>query len=83
MTYLSVQVSNVFVSFGRKDNHLPEKRVSKKELGGGTILDWGVYCIQFILKAYKGERPHTVGSSYFCQKCTDIIYYIRKSIYFY
>ena len=39
---------------------MPEKRVSKKELGGGTILDWGVYCIQLILKVYNGERPTKV-----------------------
>ena len=29
-----------------QDNHLPGARLSKKANGGGTLLDWGVYCIQ-------------------------------------
>ena len=29
-----------------QDNHLPTARLSKKANGGGTLLDWGVYCIQ-------------------------------------
>ena len=28
----------------------------KKELGGGTVLDLGIYCIQFSLLAFCGER---------------------------
>ena len=28
----------------------------KRELGGGTILDLGIYCIQFSLLAFNGKR---------------------------
>jgi dihydrodiol dehydrogenase / D-xylose 1-dehydrogenase (NADP) len=30
---------------------------SKKELGGGTILDIGIYCTQFISHVFDGEKP--------------------------
>ena len=29
-----------------QDNHLPTARLATKANGGGTLLDWGVYCIQ-------------------------------------
>ena len=29
-----------------QDNHLPTARLATKANGGGTVLDWGVYCIQ-------------------------------------
>jgi dihydrodiol dehydrogenase / D-xylose 1-dehydrogenase (NADP) len=32
----------------------------KKSNGGGTVLDWGVYCIQFCLLAFKGVKPDKV-----------------------
>ena len=28
-----------------QDNHLPTARLATKANGGGTLLDWGVYCI--------------------------------------
>ena len=31
-------------------------RMLKRELGGGTILDLGIYCIQFSLLAFNGKR---------------------------
>ena len=31
-------------------------RMLKRELGGGTILDLGIYCIQFSLLAFTGKR---------------------------
>lgn len=57
---------NILVSFGQRDRHLPGKRLTLKENGGGTVLDYGVYCIQFILNAFGGARPakivaNTVG----------------------
>lgn len=36
---------------------------SAKELGGGTILDLGVYCLQFSQFVYKGLKPEKVIAS--------------------
>ena len=32
-----------------QDNHLNGARLATKANGGGTLLDWGVYCIQVII----------------------------------
>lgn len=32
-------------------------RLQEKKLGGGTTLDLGIYCIQFIQHVFNGERP--------------------------
>jgi len=34
-----------------------------KELGGGTILDLGVYCLQFACLAYNNEMPESIKAS--------------------
>lgn len=36
---------------------------STKELGGGTILDLGVYTIQFASLVFNGERPESIAAS--------------------
>lgn len=33
---------------------------SKRDLGGGTVLDLGVYAIQFACLIFNNEMPHTV-----------------------
>lgn len=35
-------------------------RISKKELGGGTMLDLGIYCLQLAQLVYNGEKPYKV-----------------------
>lgn len=36
---------------------------SEKELGGGTILDLGVYCLQFQQFIYRGQKPFKILAS--------------------
>ena len=38
-------------------------RIHKKELGGGTVLDLGIYVIQLAQLVFGGEEPQQVGSS--------------------
>ncbi|RWS28069.1 Trans-1:2-dihydrobenzene-1:2-diol dehydrogenase-like protein [Leptotrombidium deliense] len=45
----------VSADFGKKVADVD--RVAKKEYGGGTVLDLGVYCINLVLMAFGGERP--------------------------
>jgi len=48
----------VTVNFGVKIEHV--ERLIRKELGGGTIMDLGVYLLQFTLAAFGPEMPETV-----------------------
>ena len=41
-------------------------RLHKKELGGGTVLDLGIYVIQLAQLVFGGEEPQQVASS-----CSD------------
>lgn len=36
---------------------------SKKELGGGTILDLGIYCLQFACLIFDNEMPESIKAS--------------------
>ena len=56
-------VKHVFCTFGVGGNDAPEARLSKKSNGGGTLLDFGVYCIQMILLAFKGEKPKDISAT--------------------
>ena len=38
-------------------------RLHKKELGGGTVLDLGIYVIQLAQLVFGGEEPQQVASS--------------------
>lgn len=37
-----------------------------KELGGGAMLDLGIYCLQFICMVYNGERPECIQAEGVC-----------------
>ncbi|XP_051512015.1 trans-1,2-dihydrobenzene-1,2-diol dehydrogenase-like isoform X2 [Myxocyprinus asiaticus] len=41
-------------------------RSSQKELGGGALLDIGIYCLQFVLMVYNGEKPECVQATGVC-----------------
>ncbi|KAK9542463.1 hypothetical protein VZT92_000324 [Zoarces viviparus] len=41
--------------------HIP--RSVEKELGGGALLDIGVYCLQFVLMVFNGERPDSIQAT--------------------
>lgn len=47
--------------FGSPQLDVP--RSVKKELGGGALLDIGVYCLQFVLMVFNGERPESVHAT--------------------
>ena len=47
----------------KKENQLPGKRLASKSNGGGTVLDWGVYCIQLALHVFGKEMPSRVVAS--------------------
>jgi len=38
------------------------ERVAKKALGGGTILDLGVYVINIVEQVYNGEMPEKINA---------------------
>ena len=54
---------NMIVTFGQVGNHLPGQRLARKANGGGTVLDWGVYCIQIILHVFGAEMPSMIVAS--------------------
>ncbi|KAM9480779.1 trans-1,2-dihydrobenzene-1,2-diol dehydrogenase isoform 1-T1 [Clarias gariepinus] len=41
-------------------------RSVEKELGGGALLDIGIYCLQFVLMVYDGEKPESIQASGVC-----------------
>ncbi|KAM6943518.1 trans-1,2-dihydrobenzene-1,2-diol dehydrogenase [Xenentodon cancila] len=44
--------------------HVP--RTVEKELGGGALLDVGVYCLQFICMVFGGEKPESIHATGTC-----------------
>lgn len=45
---------------------LQTARSVEKELGGGALLDIGIYCLQFVLMVYNGEKPQCVQATGVC-----------------
>ncbi|XP_050450446.1 trans-1,2-dihydrobenzene-1,2-diol dehydrogenase-like [Cataglyphis hispanica] len=54
-------IYQVIVSFGFGISNID--RISKKELGGGTVMDLGIYCLQFSCLAYNNEMPESIKAS--------------------
>nr|XP_023851516.1 trans-1,2-dihydrobenzene-1,2-diol dehydrogenase-like [Salvelinus alpinus] len=46
---------------GSPQHHIP--RSVEKELGGGALLDIGVYILQFVLMVFNGERPESIHAT--------------------
>ncbi|XP_071384934.1 trans-1,2-dihydrobenzene-1,2-diol dehydrogenase-like [Centroberyx affinis] len=55
------EVKLVKAYFGSPQLHIP--RSVKKELGGGALLDIGMYCLQFVLMVFNGERPESIQAT--------------------
>lgn len=55
------EVKLVKAYFGSPQLHIP--RSVAKELGGGALLDIGVYCLQFILMVFRGESPESIQAT--------------------
>ncbi|KAM3877154.1 trans-1,2-dihydrobenzene-1,2-diol dehydrogenase-like [Diretmus argenteus] len=58
------EVKMVRADFGVPLLHIP--RAVEKELGGGALLDIGIYCLQFICMVYNGERPESIQATGVC-----------------
>ncbi|KAL2088256.1 hypothetical protein ACEWY4_015155 [Coilia grayii] len=55
------EVKVVKAYFGSPQLHIP--RSVETELGGGALLDIGVYCLQFVLMVFQGERPESIHAT--------------------
>lgn len=55
------EVKMVRSEFGLPLMHVP--RAMQKELGGGALLDIGIYCLQFVSMVYNGEKPESIQAS--------------------
>jgi len=53
----------VLVSFGVPIHNVD--RIKSKELGGGSVLDLGVYCVQLCQLVFGGEKPVSIQASGF------------------
>ncbi|XP_058485335.1 trans-1,2-dihydrobenzene-1,2-diol dehydrogenase [Solea solea] len=60
------EVQMVRSEFGVPLMHVP--RSYQKELGGGAMLDLGIYCLQFICMVYDGEKPESIQATGVCQE---------------
>ncbi|XP_066598077.1 trans-1,2-dihydrobenzene-1,2-diol dehydrogenase-like [Prorops nasuta] len=56
-------VHQVIASFGFAMTEV--QRLNQKKLGGGTILDLGVYCLQFLLLVFGNEEPEKIKATGF------------------
>jgi len=52
-------VRAVNASFGEAFEDAEESRICKMSLGGGTILDLGIYCINLITWSFGDEKPES------------------------
>lgn len=55
------EVKMVRSEFGMPLHGVP--RVMQKELGAGTMLDLGVYCLQLTCMVYNGEKPESIHAT--------------------
>lgn len=58
------EVKMVRSEFGFPLLHIP--RSVQKELGGGALLDLGIYCLQFIFMVYNREKPESIQATGVC-----------------
>uniref|UniRef100_A0A671VNL1 Trans-1,2-dihydrobenzene-1,2-diol dehydrogenase n=1 Tax=Sparus aurata TaxID=8175 RepID=A0A671VNL1_SPAAU len=58
------EVKMVRSEFGVPLHHVP--RAIQKELGGGTMLDLGIYCLQLTCMVYNGEKPESIHAMGTC-----------------
>ncbi|XP_042351072.1 trans-1,2-dihydrobenzene-1,2-diol dehydrogenase-like [Plectropomus leopardus] len=58
------EVQMVRADLGAPLTHIP--RFSEKNLGGGALLDLGIYSLQFILMVFNGERPESIHTTGHC-----------------
>ncbi|XP_015187999.1 PREDICTED: trans-1,2-dihydrobenzene-1,2-diol dehydrogenase-like [Polistes dominula] len=57
------KIHQVIIPFGFNLKNV--ERVNKKSLGGGTILDLGVYCLQFLCMIFNNKMPDKIKATGF------------------
>lgn len=57
------EVKVVRSEFGEPLSTVP--RAVQKEMGGGALLDIGIYCLQFINMVFNGEKPESIHAEGF------------------
>lgn len=57
-------VQMVRAEFGLPVSHV--RRMSDNKLGGGGLVDLGIYPLQFALMVFKGEKPESIHASGHC-----------------
>ncbi|KAM3607862.1 uncharacterized protein V6R79_015330 [Siganus canaliculatus] len=57
-------VQLVRADLGAPLTHIP--RLTEKNLGGGALLSLGLYCVQFALMVFNGERPESIQATGHC-----------------
>ncbi|KAK1902848.1 GDP-fucose protein O-fucosyltransferase 2 [Dissostichus eleginoides] len=57
-------VQMVRADLGAPLTHIP--RLAERKLGGGALLDLGIYCLQFIFTVFNGERPESIQATGHC-----------------
>lgn len=60
------EVKMVRAEFGLPVMHV--MRSTQKELGGGALLDLGIYCLQLVCMVYGGEKPQCVQAVGVCME---------------
>ncbi|CDQ67067.1 trans-1,2-dihydrobenzene-1,2-diol dehydrogenase [Oncorhynchus mykiss] len=58
------EVQMVRADLGAPLTHIP--RLTHRELGGGALLDLGIYCLQFVFMVFNGERPESIQAMGYC-----------------
>lgn len=57
-------VQMVRAEFGLPVSHV--RRMSDSKLGGGGLVDLGIYPLQFAFMVFKGEKPESIHASGHC-----------------
>ncbi|KAG9348715.1 hypothetical protein JZ751_029032 [Albula glossodonta] len=55
------EVLMVRADLGAPLTHIP--RLAERDLGGGAVLDLGIYCLQFVCLAFGGEKPESIQAN--------------------
>lgn len=55
------EVKHVHATFGFRGDKIPD-RLAQPELGGGAVLDLGIYCINLATMVF-GEKPERIQAS--------------------
>ncbi len=64
-------VQMVRADLGAPLSHIP--RLVEKKLGGGVVVDLGIYCLQLVFMVFNGERPESIQATGHCTDTGDCL----------